>query len=490
MPLSASKDSHEHHLYLKMFRDEILYSNLLSLVPKVLHLIRPALNKILLPKSVENYPVLEYLENNFPKIGSYPAPREVAQVFRGAYGAEGPAVDLASFPEYQNAMAHIMVLPEMISYNRPNNRSQSADRVFEACCMVTIESVIERYYYLHGTEFNLEKFNDIYQPIENFVYNETLDVDISVPILAVQFDLDDFELLPGVSLRRIPDGIQRSRSKIKSYTPAIPDLLVMAATHELIIHGKTCKKAGNIYQDPFRLANVYENELFEHFFSSLKIATDFTSGYAQVLIHPLNWAESYSADLPNLRGVSVRKYPLHFDNYYWLSDSFPLVKSDKLHSLKSVFQAIVNSKKNQILFALKRFHKSTMRSEEEDIIIDLIIALEMLLSDNEKGEITHKLALRLSVMLGKFNPESYEALAVFKNVKKIYAYRSQIVHGSQKASSGKEIQISENISVPVVLLANSYLRELLNILLLNPAYLIPSEIDKLLLTGPNPRISH
>jgi hypothetical protein len=124
-----------------------------------------------------------------------------------------------------------------------------------------------------------------------------------------------------------------------------------------------------------------------------------------------------------------------------------------------------------------------LRAEEEDIIVDLIIALEMLLSDNEKREITHKLALRISSLLSHYQPDKYDAFTVFSNVKKIYSYRSSIVHGSHKTKQKKEIQIADNTTVPIVNLANDYLRSILSILILEPKYLEPIMIDKLLLTG-------
>jgi hypothetical protein len=64
-------------------------------------------------------------------------------------------------------------------------------------------------------------------------------------------------------------------------------------------------------------------------------------------------------------------------------------------------------------------------------------------------------------------------------VKKIYDYRSAIIHGSTKVSKKREIELEhQSGKIETVELANNYLREILNILLNNPRFLDPSVIDR------------
>lgn len=102
------------------------------------------------------------------------------------------------------------------------------------------------------------------------------------------------------------------------------------------------------------------------------------------------------------------------------------------------------------------------------------------MSDSEKSEITYKLSLRLSALLS-YSATGYSPLTVFSHMKKIYDYRSSIVHGSHNISKKREIKLEENVSVPVVYLAKDYLREVLRVIISEPKYLNPSEIDTLLL---------
>jgi hypothetical protein len=128
-----------------------------------------------------------------------------------------------------------------------------------------------------------------------------------------------------------------------------------------------------------------------------------------------------------------------------------------------------------------------MRQEEEDIIIDLIIALEILLGDNSKTEMTQKLAYRMGALLGNYSNTYNNPNEVFDNVKKIYDYRSSVIHGSSKATKKREIKLPENKSIPIVSLTNDYLREVLKIMIHHPEYLDPKQVDRLVLSNVPPR---
>jgi Apea-like HEPN len=186
-------------------------------------------------------------------------------------------------------------------------------------------------------------------------------------------------------------------------------------------------------------------------------------------------------DLPKLKGTSVRKYPNYFDNFHWTNDSFPTISNNELKQIGIVYTNLLTNENNKIQIANRRLRYSYLRDSEEDSILDIIIGLETLLSDNEKTEITHKLALRTAKLISIFKKDS-NALEIFELVKKVYEFRSAVVHGSSKIESKREIKIkSEAKPIKTIAIANDYLREVIGILIEHPQYLEPKEIDKLLL---------
>ena len=171
----------------------------------------------------------------------------------------------------------------------------------------------------------------------------------------------------------------------------------------------------------------------------------------------------------------------YFDNFYWANESFPKISDNELKQIGIIYSNLLTNKTNKIQIANRRFRYSYLRDNEEDSILDIIIGLETLLGDTEKTEITHKLALRTAKLISVFNKES-KALEIFESIKKIYEFRSAVVHGSNKIESKREIKIkSVEMPIKTIEVANNYLREVIGILIQHPTYLDPKEIDKLLL---------
>ena len=72
--------------------------------------------------------------------------------------------------------------------------------------------------------------------------------------------------------------------------------------------------------------------------------------------------------------------------------------------------------------AISRLRSSYLKTSEEDSFLDLVIGIETLLSDDDKGELTYKLSARVAVLLNKF--ADYKPLnpyEIYTAMKKIYA---------------------------------------------------------------------
>jgi hypothetical protein len=347
---------------------------------------------------------------------------------------------------------------------------------------MVIEDVLERYYLLNSQKKeNEDLLKSIYSEVENFIYLENLNFDISIPILFLHFECEECHISENIVLRKIGEEYHKARLILKSYSPPIADALISSATHELVFKNYFIKKGKKYFDNNLSNENAYPLQKFELFFNAIKIVTNHNSGFAQLLVYPYGWTDSFYMDLPNLKGTSVRKYPNYFDNFYWTNDSFPKITDIELKQIGIVYTNLLTNENNKIQIANRRLRYSYLRDSEEDSILDIIIGLETLLSDNEKSELTHKLALRAAKLISIFNQDS-NAIEIFELVKKIYAFRSAVVHGSSKIDSKREIKIkNETKPINTIEIANNYLREVIGILIKHPKYLEPKEIDKLLL---------
>ena len=96
-----------------------------------------------------------------------------------------------------------------------------------------------------------------------------------------------------------------------------------------------------------------------------------------------------------------------------------------------------------LAIALTRFNSSYERRSLADRLVDLVISLEALFGDGESSSIAYKVATRCACWL---YPLGKERLETFRTIKKLYGFRSRVVHGGPKASpSEKQVDQLENV---------------------------------------------
>jgi hypothetical protein len=89
---------------------------------------------------------------------------------------------------------------------------------------------------------------------------------------------------------------------------------------------------------------------------------------------------------------------------------------------------------------VRRIQTAGTRKEKADALVDCVIGLEALLStEDERTEIAYRFRVRGSVLLSKKRNERKKHLQVLK---KLYSFRSQVVHGSDFAKENLEENLS------------------------------------------------
>jgi len=350
------------------------------------------------------------------------------------------------------------------------------------------EELIDRYIHIGNTcEFYEFIADDIYKNYARSIFQDELFVDVYVPILFLKFSFDEIKLAPNIKIQKMDQEFQLARAKIKSYNRGVHDSVLSAATHALVLKNWRINNQNRLsLSDLFSDFNIYANlnMEIEDFFAALRIITGAYTGYAQILISPRGWALHYKANLVPLEGTSINAYPKWFENYYWLNEELQELNEDIITEISMIFLTLNNNEQNSIHIAANRLNLCFLRDDEDDIVLDAAIGLDaLLLSENERSETTHKLAMRAGALAKISKWDSKSPYDVFKEVKGIYDYRSKIVHGSKNASKKREITSKDKERIPAPQLAVKYLRAVLLVLINNPKYLNPIKIDSELLLG-------
>jgi hypothetical protein len=122
-------------------------------------------------------------------------------------------------------------------------------------------------------------------------------------------------------------------------------------------------------------------------------------------------------------GGGAPLYDIFGDNFVKLSED---VKSD-LNGLLAAFAKFTPNEKARISRILSRLSQAKRRNQIEDKILDLGIALEMAILEDNKNidQLSLSFRLRGSWLIGR---EKEDRQDIFRKLKDIYNYRSQVAH--------------------------------------------------------------
>jgi Apea-like HEPN len=318
---------------------------------------------------------------------------------------------------------------------------------------------------------------DLRQPYlerEAAYFLDDLPIDILVPLALTKFDCDTTPIGPGVVLERMDDPTQLARVP----SPAqfgVHDVVLDAATHAIVLTNWTSKRESlNGYGQQW----FWPTETIDGVIAAFRMVSEVETGYAQLLMRPLGWSHGWKADLPPLmRGPSVRRYPPHFENHFWLSDDIPTFDSTFL-PVVGVANRLLKSARNPVPMAARRLNSAALRELDEDALIDACIGLEALFGDRG-GEITYKLSLRLAAVAARSPLRGLDMspTEIFRMMKKIYEYRSRLVHGDRNAEDRRMVELSDGSSTSVPRLAVKFLRHSLLSVLEHPDLARPERVD-------------
>jgi hypothetical protein len=349
----------------------------------------------------------------------------------------------------------------------------------------TLSNFVDRFIHTaHSTQFDEAAFVGIYSEWESSVFLEKLPFEVCVPILCAKFDFESEYLDAMASVEKMNDDFQLARNNQHDLVTSVHDCVIGAATHALVLHGWSTTTNRNKKE---REATLNEFGSFskgisriDNFFAALRTVEGIETGYSQLVVRPSGWGHRWKAFLPSVHVVTTRAYPDHFENFGWLRDA-PLISTDSLRRIAEVYSALSETATNSLGIAARRLNAAHLRKDEADSILDVTIALEALLGDETRTEMTHKLAMRMAA-LAKIEPCSEgEPAEVFEFVKKIYAYRSAIVHGSKKSENKRTVSNRKNEEIPTVNLGLKLLRHAILALARHPKFLDPAKLDQSLI---------
>jgi hypothetical protein len=377
-----------------------------------------------------SYPSLDHFESGQPRVTHGKGPINYAGVFTQTGGERGsvafdkvPALaELGQLAIEDESLRARLLAPEVAV-----RHELSEWFVKTGAARIPLE-IFDRLMTTVGNDFTDDDLEGAWKPLRNGLLWDKLPVDIVVPVCLTTFDLTHpLDLAGRVRLEPLPEGEQRARVPTSIWDAAANECVVAAATHAITIYGYEVPGRNRMLLEYGRAA-FYPVEEIEQAFEALRIAASVPMGYAQIYMRPIGWAWHYSADLPPvIQGSIARRYPPQFDDYGWLRQPESTTRTEVNDAATTLAELSAAGK--SLRLASRRFSGAALRADEDDAVLDLCIAIEAALGDEDRSEMNYKLSLRAAAILALQNVRQGDAPAVMKRVKDLYGWRSAIVHG-------------------------------------------------------------
>lgn len=434
-------------------------------------------------KKHDDYPEIGEFDSGIPRFNKNPFKKNY---YTSLLTLEGKKLaDIPSFNEYLNIIKTDNFYRNYYDLDEKAKISEDSEELFLTIYShIHLSSFIERYIHLNGETFTFNQaiFDNLFEKWYNSIFINPIGIEIYVPIIFLNFNEDIIQLEENIFLVKTPENIQLARNTQTSFIDSSNSIVAGSSTHSIVFKNWTItNEKYDLRRRSLYDINSYTAviEIVNDFLCALRIATGIETGTSQIISIPIGWEDVPKADLSNIFFCSVRNYPNHFDDFGWLRNP-PKIDSNSLIQVKTIFEKIRTNQKNNVKLAVNRINLAFLRNKEEDTILDTTIALETLITHDSTSEITYRLSSRVAALCEIEPFEGHTQLEVFNLCKKIYNFRSDVVHGnSKKLTKSRVIKLKNDKEIPTVLLSISLLRHVLKILLLYPEYFDLEKIDNL-----------
>ena len=312
---------------------------------------------------------------------------------------------------------------------------------------------------------------------------DPLPVEYVIPLALTALSLDRTLVIDETTrIEVLDDKMQAARAPSSLSQNAVPNAVVGAATHALVLCGHQISNPGPADRLFGRGVEELPLDDADLVCEALRVVTDVAVGYAQILRRPLGWADTWTYDLPPLDTIeTVRRYPDWYDNYGWLRVPEP-IPMEELSRLPAVASAL-RTAPSRIRLAARRLSTASLRVAEDDRTVDACIGLEALLGEG-RDELSHRIALRAATALATRDDAAADPHVIYRLVKKVYDHRSAVVHGTE---GGRTRRITfGDVTYDADRIAVILLRELLLDVLTRSGGWTPQSLDADLLNSLGP----
>lgn len=430
-----------------------------------------------------HYPKYKLSEFGWPDISEmsngpvdYSEPFGMTRAKEDSYSNRIAYRDMPAFAEY---LDYVLSNESLLFYFNDGYKGDPDSKFNVISTALFALHILDRARHQGGADPSDELLRELYLDREPTLIEGELPVDLLIPILLVKFKADGrTRLAPGIELEELDEATHLSRAVTRLLYDEVNPFVTQIATHAIVMAGYHLNTE---YEQVIRKPSYYPLDTIDGIFRAFDLVAPVDTGYAQLLLRPLGWAPKWSANPGSLiKAVKIRRYPPWFDDGAWRTpgSEYP---SEHLAKVGKTIEALESASKS-VQMAMRRLTSSTLRGRDDDTIIDLCIGLEAMFGERA-AEVVHRLSLRVAAVVAASGRSELPAHDLFRAMKRIYDYRSRLVHGDDDAEQKRWFTASDGSEHDCLAVAGSLLRASIAAVLDRPELGEPGRVESDLLLG-------
>jgi len=300
-------------------------------------------------------------------------------------------------------------------------------------------------------DFDEERFNEVYQSFENYLYSETVQYRSFVILRNLEIETEELTLTDNLKIKTLSDS-EFEKLVNASRLPFSQSSLNFLSPNNLILERVfAIKKSPEVVVNSATMEQAEETKnLFVNVINALRLFKKGRVGFEAIFRETISdW------EVGGFGASSSPTFPHAFLGSFKLQESEQDDFIEFWHFFKGInFKALDKN----FRIAANRFNSACERKDSEDRLIDYVIALTSLFSrKRERGLERYRLSMRVALLLER---DSEKRKKVRQEILEIYDKRSAVVHGREI----KKFQNFTNLT-DLVDKAEEYVRRSIKVLL-------------------------
>jgi len=314
----------------------------------------------------------------------------------------------------------------------------------------------------------------ITERVRSAMLSEELQCWVFVPLCNVDLEIDSFRVTRNCFICRLPKPFSSAIRKEIGYHANGSEERYTNASHTLVYKNIELMRTFRL-QNSFRgarLLHAHTTHLDNAAIAFLILgldSIDLTIRIAKPRFWELNHSIFTSPKEPVV--FSYRDHDRYATEPTFDWQRRPIISIEDLVDFQNILDRLDKTENQRLEVAKRRLKSCYTRHYLEDVLIDASVGLEALFLNDSK-ELGYKLAMRLTKLFSIQNELLEPELEFKKRVENMYNCRSTVVHGEAPRIG----RIKEHADF-----ALSLLRLSIRILIYNPKYLDPKELDSTML---------